>query len=65
MIRFLDGWQLRCGCTYNAGQWFACFSHNEYCEVCRMPMLRGSQGICLDCLDAKTEKAFVFACDAA
>lgn len=44
-----------CGCEYNEGQWFACSSHNEWCGVCEVPVQRGSQGICADCLAYKEE----------
>ena len=41
-----------CGCSYDGGEWFPCPQHPERCELCGVPVARGSQGVCGDCLPA-------------
>ena len=51
MIRYLHSFSEPCGCTYSEGQWFACLDHPAFCTVCFVPIPRGWQGLCSECLD--------------
>jgi hypothetical protein len=59
VTRYFYSFSEPCGCAWEEGAWFSCAFHNERCYVCRTPIERSAQGLCMDCHDLKDrEKPF-------